>query len=553
MPISPTSIARSNELAAPLLQLWARIDPLIASRFGIEAADGEIPAVDVEAEARHVAAYRAVDATLAERERDERDPYVASDLRILRRFIADRIDALLLTERMMLPYYDLAQLVFAGISQLLDEGLHAPRRPVIASRLRRFAGLAGDEPMQARLEALWYVRSLDATRVGPTRAQVERDLAQAPTLAAGIAQLAAAQHLGMDDAVTALQAQIGDYAAFVRREVLPRCRPQLALPRAVYAMNLRLAGVDTTPEDLAQAGRTAFADVQAQMNDLAPRVARERGWAETDYRAVVRALKREQIPPDDLVEVYRRRNAELEAIVRREGLVTVPQRGLAVRFATAAEDAGIPAPHYEPPSLIDNRGESGSFIISKSVGGSASFDDFSFEAATWTLCAHEARPGHDLQFAAMADGGVSHARAVFAFNSANCEGWALYAEDIVFPYLAPAAQLVSLQARLMRAARLFLDPELQLGRLDPDAVRRVLTDDVVLSDALATSELQRYAFIFPGQATSYYYGYAHLVALAIELKRRPTFSALRFHDFILAQGLVPPPELRQAAEREFAA
>ena len=61
--------------------------------------------------------------------------------------------------------------------------------------------------------------------------------------------------------------------------------------------------------------------------------------------------------------------------------------------------------------------------------------------------------------------GVSTARAVFAFNSANVEGWALYAEAIVKPYLPLAGQLNSLQDRLLRAARIWLDPMAQ-PRLD---------------------------------------------------------------------------------------
>jgi uncharacterized protein (DUF885 family) len=53
-------------------------------------------------------------------------------------------------------------------------------------------------------------------------------------------------------------------------------------------------------------------------------------------------------------------------------------------------------------------------------------DDFNYDAITWALTAHEARPGHELQFAAMLEHGVSTARAVFAFNSANVEGWACW-------------------------------------------------------------------------------------------------------------------------------
>ncbi len=59
-----------------------------------------------------------------------------------------------------------------------------------------------------------------------------------------------------------------------------------------------------------------------------------------------------------------------------------------------------------------------------------------------------------MQFTTMLRGGASTARATFAFNSANVEGWALYAEAIAKPYMPLEGQLFSLQARLERAARL---------------------------------------------------------------------------------------------------
>jgi hypothetical protein len=54
---------------------------------------------------------------------------------------------------------------------------------------------------------------------------------------------------------------------------------------------------------------------------------------------------------------------------------------------------------------------------------------------TWSLTVHEARPGHELQFASMIESGVSQARGIYAFNSANVEGWALYAEAVMKEYL----------------------------------------------------------------------------------------------------------------------
>ena len=72
----------------------------------------------------------------------------------------------------------------------------------------------------------------------------------------------------------------------------------------------------------------------------------------------------------------------------------------------------------------------------------------------------------------MIENGTSIPRAVFAFNSANVEGWALYAEAVMKQYLPLEGQIGSLQMRMMRCARAFLDPMVNLGLMEPDAAQR---------------------------------------------------------------------------------
>ena len=146
--------------------------------------------------------------------------------------------------------------------------------------------------------------------------------------------------------------------------------------------------------------------------------------------------------------------------------------------------------------------------------------------------------------------GVSDARALFAFNSVNVEGWALYAEAEIKPYLPLEGQLIGLQHRLMRAARAFLDPMLNTGRISIEEARRVMIEEIVLSPYMAGTEIQRYTFQAPGQATSYFYGYQRL-RTRTEIVLGKAFNRREFHDFILAQGLLPPALIEQAVVEEF--
>jgi uncharacterized protein (DUF885 family) len=351
--------------------------------------------------------------------------------------------------------------------------------------------------------------------------------------------------------------QLGDYHEFVTTEVLPKARTDFRLPPEIYLISLEEYGVDLPPADLAKQAHAAFDEIQKEMETISNKIAADRKLPSSNYREVIRELKKQQLVGDEILTHYLVRLWDIEEIVKRQNLVTLPTRPARIRIASEAESAAIPAPHMRPPRLVGNKGERGEFVLPLNVpsatGEMKKFDDFTFEAASWTLTAHEARPGHEMQFAAMVEKGVSIARAVFAFNSTNVEGWGLYSEFIVKPFMPLEGQLISLQHRLMRAARAYLDPELQLGKIQPADALRVLKEDVVLSDAMANQEVERYTFRSPGQATSYFYGYTKITELRGDAEKAMgrRFQAHSFHDFVLAQGFLPPELLRKAVMEEF--
>jgi hypothetical protein len=311
-------------------------------------------------------------------------------------------------------------------------------------------------------------------------------------------------------------------------------------------------------DELVSRAQVAFKELQTQMQCLAPRVAESRGWKLNDYRDVIRELKKEQLVGEAILPHYEARIRELERLIREHDIVTLPDRDMRIQLASEAESAAIPAPNMRPPRMIGNTGEMGTFVLplkipGKEGQGKLGFDDFTFEAASWTLSAHEGRPGHELQFASIVEKGVSMARALFAMNSVNAEGWGLYAESEMQPYEPLDGQLVTLQHRLLRAARAFLDPGLQTGVITKDEATRILRQDVVLSEAMALQEVERYTFWAPGQAPSYFVGYNRLLEIRAAAERAlgDGFNRKRFNDFVLSQGMLPPALLRKAVMNEF--
>jgi hypothetical protein len=304
----------------------------------------------------------------------------------------------------------------------------------------------------------------------------------------------------------------------------------------------------------------AAREIQAEMQVVAAEIAKQRNLPSSDYHDVIRELKKEQLSGDDILPFYKKRLSEIENIIRANDLVTLPAREARIRLGTPAENAQQPAPHMVPARLLGNTGEQGEFVLPLNnpgamgaKGGEGKMDDFTFAAASWTLTAHEARPGHELQFASMIERGVSIARAQFAMNSTNVEGWGLYSEWLIYPYMTPEGKLISLQLRLQRAVRAFTDPELQMGKQTPEGALELLQKEVGLSQPFAAQEVERYTFRMPGQANSYFYGYTRLLELRNDVQKAmgKSFDQKQFHDFLLAQGVLPPDMLRKTVFANF--
>ncbi len=555
----PAWVEKSNQNAQLLIEILARYSPEQASAQGLAGFDGQISTASPDQPERFRRDLAVARLELERRAALEKDPLVRQDLDILMAEVDRDIRNSEANERNLLPYRDVAGSIFFGIKSLLDDQIAPARRPSALVRLRKYTGLQpGIQPLINQIEDRYREKLNTPGLLGPAKVEVEKNLENTSTYVNGIGLLLEKYKLsGYQEAFAKLKEQLASYDNFVRTEVLPKARADFRLPPELYTIQLANFGIDYTPADLTRLAHQAFTDLQNEMQPIAARVAQERRLSSSDYRDVMAALKKDQIPGDQIMPHYHQRLAEIEAIVRREHLVTLPDRPAVIRLASAAETAQQPAPHMLPPPLLNNHGERGQFVLplgTTGKGGEAlKYDDFTFAAASWTITAHEARPGHELQFDAMVERGVSLARALFAFNSTNVEGWGLYSEWMMLPYMPDDAKLVSLDYRLLRAARAFLDPELQQGKITPEQAMQILEKDVVCSPALATEEVERYTFRMPGQAPSYFDGYTRLMEIRQEAEKAlgPKFNAQRFHDFILSQGLLPPNLLRKAVMEDF--
>ena len=553
-------VAKSNAYTDLLIDVQNRHSPEDASAQGLAAFDDRISQPTKLDDDAEIAETKVVQRKLMHALAVEQDKNVRQDLQILLHRIQIDLAKHDYAVAHKVPFENASEDVFNGLRVLLDDQVAPDRRKAAVVRLRKYAGVEpGYKPLTEIFKQRAEEQMAKPNMEYPAKVDIETELARNQNYVEGIPALFQQYGLtGWQEPFAKLKTELAGYDAWVRATILPKARPDFRLPPEEYALDLQGYGIDIPIARLEQMAHHEFQVYQGQMQALAMQIAAQRQWRVTDYRDVCRRLKQDQIKGDDILPFYKKRLADIEAIIVKHNLVTLPDRPARIRLATPAESADQPAPHMVPPPLLHNTGEQGVFVLPLSMPPTAGqktekIDDFTYDAASWTIIAHEARPGHELQFDSMVEHGVSEARALYAFNSTNVEGWGLYAEYITRPYMPLEGQLISLQFQMQRAARAFLDPELQAGQITPKDAMRVLMEDVNLSKPFAEQEVERYTYRSPGQATSYFYGFTRLLSLRAETERAlgKKFDQKKFHDFILAQGLLPPDLMRQAVLTEF--
>ena len=560
-PAAPSWVAVSNAYTNKLLAVEMQHRPESGSDQGLSQYDrlASQPTLADEDQERQETAAVLAELKSAVAQRKEKP--VTQDLQIAIRKVELRFRQQDYQRAHKVPFLNASGLVYRGLHTLLDEQTPTERRPAAVVRIREYAGLEpGYEPLTDILRQRVSEQAAKPGVIYPAKTEIETELGRNSNYLDGIAALMQKYSLkNWQEPFSQLKAQLADYDAWTKATVLPKARADFRLPPEEYALQLEGYGIDIPPAQLATMAHQAFIEIQGEMQTIAAQIGQQRHLPASDYRDVIHELKKQQLVGDAILPFYENRLKQIEQIVVDKQIVTLPDRPARIRIATAAETAQQPAPHMQPPPFLHNTGQKGVFVLPLNIPAGAGqtsaekYDDFTYDAAAWTLTAHEARPGHELQFDSMLEHGTSLARVRYAFNSTNVEGWGLYSEYLIKPYMPAEGQLISLDLRLQRAARAFLDPELQAGKIQPEDAYRVMEHDVVLSHAFAQEEVERFTYRMPGQANSYFYGYTKLIALRkdAEAALGPKFNQKKFHDFILAQGLLPPDLMRDAVMNSF--
>ncbi len=476
------------------------------------------------------------------------DEELRTDLRVMKTWLQNQIESIDSYKRVReISFFAAAKFVYQGLEIVLNAQASAERKKAGVDRFKVY--VHGDATHLPLVEAMAkefqdQLKEFKGKKpLLPFHGEVEQYLKDANSYLAGIEELLKSS--GRTDWNAdwgKFKSQMAVYNSFIKNEVLKKhTRKDSRVPREIYAQILKRRGIARTPEQLIETGLNDYKELYKKFRQHAEIVANKNGFKNTNPADVIRSLKANPVTTlKEVDDLYHKADQRLEKIMKENSLISVPTAPLRIRIAGDAESRAVPVPHLKPPPLIDNQGQRPEFVVPSSSQGMP-FDDFSSPHSAIVLTAHEGRPGHDMQFSQMLDNGVSVIRSRYAVNNVNIEGWALYAEDLVYPYLTPEEQLFGIQTRLWRIVRMFLDPQIQLGLIKDERVIEVFTQELGVSKVMAGLELKRYKYEDIGQAPSYYEGYLIVSQMRAEAEKRlgAKFNLKCFNDRLLSFGLLP--------------
>ena len=349
---------------------------------------------------------------------------------------------------------------------------------------------------------------------------------------------------------SAVVAALGDYKAWLQRDLLPRARGNFAWGPDLYRR--KLAATEMIDMPLEELLRVAEADLRRNQTVFAA-TAKLIDPSRPPIE-VLEALQTDHPPPAKLLETTQ---AELDALGRfmtEHHIVTIPadaapalvQETPPFMRATTSASMDTPGPFEKTRA----RGHY-NMTLPDPAWPPAQQEDFMrqwFYPLISNVSVHEVWPGHYLQFL-YASRYPSDVRKVLSSN-ANSEGWAHYCEQMVldegFHDGDPRYRLAQLQDALLRDARFIVGLKMHTQGMTLEQARDFFARDGYQPKALTVSESKR-------GTTDALYGYYTMGKLAIQKLREDyrrqqgaAFRLQEFHDRFIALGPLPLPLVREA-------
>ena len=384
-----------------------------------------------------------------------------------------------------------------------------------------------------RIPGLWVDLAAQSARAG---ALFVLELPQHPKIQANLQQLPDFERVLQQ----AAQALTG-YADFLETQIAPQAMGDFACGRVYFEHLLRRRHfLDIGVDELRELGVRLYEETRFALLEEC----RALGGGD-DVAALTRRLNAKHPSPENLLEVYRTQMQAAHAFVSSHDLVTVPlATDLEVMETPVFLRHQIPFAAYHEPAPNDPQ-QQGYYYVTPPIDPEQLAEHN--HAGVMHTCAHEAWPGHHLQFVTANQSPTSRSLPRLLNPSATLyEGWALYCEQLMHEhgFLArPESRFILLRDRLWRALRIILDVDLHTRGLTLEAAADLMVSRLGFPRSQALADLAWYTRA-PTVPLSYATGWSIINALRERVRNnRPGFDLKQFHDHLLSQGSVALPRV----------
>lgn len=258
---------------------------------------------------------------------------------------------------------------------------------------------------------------------------------------------------------------------------------------------------------------------------------------------IIEKLRSQWRPAKPLLELYREESQRVANAFREEQTVTFPTGDeLLVRPVPDFMRFLFPTAAYKSPGAFEKRQRGIFWVNDLSVIKTTPAAQLAEQQQHFGLsltCAHEAYPGHHLQFVT-ANRHPRKWRRLFA-HAVFYEGWTLWCEQMMVDLRidrSPWLRLQQLHDALWRCHRILVDLRLQTGRYSHQQAAKHLQANLGFTPSRAEAEANWYT-ASPGVPMSYWLGRLENERLQQRLVAGRGWSLKKFNDWLLSFGTLP--------------
>jgi len=328
--------------------------------------------------------------------------------------------------------------------------------------------------------------------------------------------------------------------------------------KSLYANILKTHGVYLTPDSMYKIANDELKKQLPLYQALIQKAANKYQLKKADASSVLNYyLNNQSIQLDSILqESVLVSNQHIEEIILAQKLMTLPSNAQEVFFAGIQ---GVEHPvlnmrsTHGIPQMIDSMPSVSKFpfVLWPSVKiMNKKTPDYKIAPFIHSISAHEGRPGHEMQFTSIQNiPNKSYIRHKLIMNTANVEGWALYAEKMIEEHVSSdnfERLLFYKLAYLQRVLRVITDYEITLGKITPKEGIQKYMSILGVSEKLGKSEINR-RLESPGRDTGYFVGRVAIekLKLKVEKKYSTSYTDKCFHDLVVNYSFAPAQFIEQ--------